>query len=347
MKEKTELKSTSDTVRSYLFYLINYENYYQSWIQNKLRSPTLDKIMKNISLLGSTLSFLVIIPSLYLMSETHLGFAYLFTLNMILAVYITNYFKDLFCLPRPQLPVKQLDLIKSHFKEFGFPSTHSTLSISLGFSLVDHLQIYISESMKISLYCFIFVIIFSRYYLGMHSLCDILAGISLGYLIYYNTNYHSSFIFHLLYHKSIISTLFFTPIVSYLFLNLIPPPIKGNCPCFLDSIRVFSLLMGMKLATCYKPISINIIANIMSTQQYVIRLILGYSMFIVIFLITEVGHKIVKLSYLKFSNSSNTEAVNQDDIIAFLKKCTIYIQFYIIGFVVTYFIPHTLNQFNF
>lgn len=45
--------------------------------------------------------------------------------------YITSVLKDLFCVPRPYSPPLVRLAVGNHALEYGFPSTHSTNSISM------------------------------------------------------------------------------------------------------------------------------------------------------------------------------------------------------------------------
>ena len=82
----------------------------------------------------------------------------------------------------------------SHHLEYGFPSTHTTNSISIALFLYSHVhRLYFSESSisSTSYYAYLaailfyaFSIVFGRIYAAMHSFTDCTFGVVLGALIW-------------------------------------------------------------------------------------------------------------------------------------------------------------------
>ncbi|XP_050314573.1 sphingosine-1-phosphate phosphatase 1-like isoform X2 [Anthonomus grandis grandis] len=88
--------------------------------------------------------------------------------------------KDMVRWPRPGPPVIQLE--KKWALEYGFPSTHAIVGVSIPFSVIlytmNRYEYNIALGIGIALlWCSI--VCFSRLYLGMHSVLDIIAGVVL------------------------------------------------------------------------------------------------------------------------------------------------------------------------
>eukprot|EP01117_Protostelium_nocturnum_P006816 TRINITY_DN244_c0_g1_i1.p1 TRINITY_DN244_c0_g1~~TRINITY_DN244_c0_g1_i1.p1 ORF type:complete len:427 (-),score=73.16 TRINITY_DN244_c0_g1_i1:204-1484(-) len=100
---------------------------------------------------------------------------------VILGIYCGNWAKDYFCLPRPTEPAMRLSFQGS--KEFGFPSTHAITATCLSFSLVLLLTDFLSLNFFVGILLalvYISLVSFSRVYLGMHCVTDIVGGIIIG-----------------------------------------------------------------------------------------------------------------------------------------------------------------------
>ncbi|CAG9113902.1 unnamed protein product [Plutella xylostella] len=96
------------------------------------------------------------------------------------AMYIGQGFKDIIRWPRPGFPVKKLQ--KKWAIEYGMPSTHAMVGVSIPFSVLfytmDRYQYPINWGMSLAvMWCTLICV--SRIYLGMHSVLDIAAGLLL------------------------------------------------------------------------------------------------------------------------------------------------------------------------
>lgn len=101
-------------------------------------------------------------------------------------MYIGQFIKDLLKLPRPTSP--KVAKLEHHYEtEYGLPSTHAMVAITLPFYFT---YLYIEENqtfynillITIAILWFI-IMTLSRLYLGVHSIYDILSGILLGLFI--------------------------------------------------------------------------------------------------------------------------------------------------------------------
>lgn len=125
-------------------------------------------------------------------------------------VYLSSFVKDLFCAPRPLSPPvtrlskpnlnvttflakfidRLLPAIGTHHLEYGFPSTHSTNSISMALFIFRYVRDAYIQSATISssiyhttcaiLMIYAVTIVYGRLYTGMHSFIDCVFGVFLG-----------------------------------------------------------------------------------------------------------------------------------------------------------------------
>ncbi|KAJ3501621.1 hypothetical protein NLJ89_g9257 [Agrocybe chaxingu] len=186
-------------------------------MQSKIRHPWLDAYFVYTSSLGTHTFFMILLPAFFFFGYDEIGRGLLIVLA--LGVYFASVVKDLICSPRPFAPPVTRLTIGTHHLEYGFPSTHSTNSVSIAlffFAIVHRLastpiastnpasvltsrnsssieallptisatETVISPSLYVAL-CVIliiytFSIVFGRLYTAMHSFTDCLMGVVLG-----------------------------------------------------------------------------------------------------------------------------------------------------------------------
>jgi len=147
-----------------------------SWILN-YRTETLTSFFLSISKYANYYVYIFIIALGYLVSLRnkpfmHLGFLFPF------AVLVNTSLKGILQIPRPD---ESLHLVKT-FGTNGFPSGDAQLSS------VFWLTLFIAwKNSPLRYLCLlpIFLISFSRVYLGVHSIYDVLGGVALGAIIVY------------------------------------------------------------------------------------------------------------------------------------------------------------------
>lgn len=92
--------------------------------------------------------------------------------------------KDIICWPRPGYPVVQLQ--NKWSLEYGMPSTHAMVGVSIPFSVfiytISRYQ-YNNEIGLVIAAVWCTTICISRLYLGMHSVLDVFAGLGLATLL--------------------------------------------------------------------------------------------------------------------------------------------------------------------
>lgn len=151
----------------------------QNWLHNMewavaMRTDLLTPVFKAFSALGYSGFLLLFVPIGYWIFSkkifAHVG------LWLLLSALLNAYLKDFFQDPRPD-PVFQLD---PHVgQSYGFPSGHAQIAIVIWFGIA-----WAARKTWIWVLCSVLVvgICFSRLYLGVHDIEDILGGIGIGLL---------------------------------------------------------------------------------------------------------------------------------------------------------------------
>ncbi len=141
-------------------------------------SPMLDSIMKFLSFLGTIEFYLLVIPFIYWIVDSQLGFRLL--LVLVGTDILGSAGKLLFHQPRPYWvgDVRALSAESS----YGIPSTHASNSLAVWGFLATTLR---RNSLWVLSIALIFLIGLSRLYLGVHFPHDVLGGWLLGILAVY------------------------------------------------------------------------------------------------------------------------------------------------------------------
>ncbi|MDD3626299.1 MAG: phosphatase PAP2 family protein [bacterium] len=151
----------------------------------QLQSPVLTNIFKIITELGSETFYIVLFPfilwSINFKKGVKLGIVFL------LSVILNEILKALLGEPRPFELVSGLNLIEEH--GFGIPSGHSQSAIVIWGIISTWTDKRIG---KFLCFLMIFLISFSRIYLGVHFPTDILGGWLVGGIILYVYSKYSS-----------------------------------------------------------------------------------------------------------------------------------------------------------
>lgn len=111
-------------------------------------------------------------------------------INLIISVILNNLLKIIFMRPRPNINV----LVQEN--TYSFPSGHSMISLAFYGYLIYLIYYYVSnKNLKWGLICLLSIVIFfigfSRIYLGVHYVTDVIGGFcfSIVYLIVYISIY--------------------------------------------------------------------------------------------------------------------------------------------------------------
>ncbi|MDF2820550.1 MAG: hypothetical protein K0R15_991 [Clostridiales bacterium] len=149
-----------------------------NFITENIRSEFLDNIIPTITKLGNAgFIWIVVAIMLIVYKKTRLG-GYATALSLLLSVIMCNLLiKNLVARPRPFAGLDDIVLLINMPGEYSFPSGHATSSFAAAVSLL-----YINKKIGIPALIIAFTIAFSRIYLYVHYVSDVLFGAILGTL---------------------------------------------------------------------------------------------------------------------------------------------------------------------
>jgi membrane-associated phospholipid phosphatase len=147
------------------------------------RTPFRDALFRVVSLCGDEIAYTLGLPVLAWCMPSHALVSQMI-ITWALVFYSGHALKDYWQLPRPFRVDKGVACLEQHFvDEYGMPSTHAEAAWS-----IPLVWLVLSEpahmALAVASYLFYAVAIsFSRIYLGVHSLLDVVGGAFLGLVI--------------------------------------------------------------------------------------------------------------------------------------------------------------------
>ncbi|KAI9269339.1 phosphatidic acid phosphatase type 2/haloperoxidase [Sporodiniella umbellata] len=234
-------------LRNKLLPIIRYETPFLAIMQKHIRNNVLDAYFVWTANLGTHTFFMIFLPILIWFGNAELG------RNVCLltaaGVFWSGFLKDFMCLPRPlSPPVHRLTMSPHVALEYGFPSTHSTnsVSVALFFISIACEQFTPESPARLASICvcvfYATSVVFGRIYCGMHSLTDCIGGTILAYIVYW-IQWHFKESFDALFISNSYWVFLCIPICLML-VSLHPDPME-RCPCFEDSVCFTGVVIGV------------------------------------------------------------------------------------------------------
>lgn len=149
----------------------------------KLKSPLLDTLFRNITMLGEERFALSLCAVVFWCIGKKAGYRLLFI--YVAGAGVNEGLKNIFCAPRPIGQPGIQSLYTETATGYSFPSGHTQNTTSLWVSIM---QQWPRKQLRVIGISMILLIGFSRMYLGLHWPVDVLAGILAGTLWVYAAN---------------------------------------------------------------------------------------------------------------------------------------------------------------
>ncbi|CAO3650048.1 unnamed protein product [Cunninghamella echinulata] len=243
-------------LRRQMLPLVRKETPWIAAMQKRIRTPFFDHYFLWTANLGTHTFFMVFLPILIWFGNAQLGRS--IACLAAFGVFWSGFFKDFMCLPRPlSPPVHRLTMSIGAAFEYGFPSTHTTNSVSVALYLIAVACDTFAPESPIRMFCILgamfyaFSVVFGRIYCGMHSVTDVVGGAILAYILYW---------FQWTFREALDSFvtddsywIFLTIPICLIFVGIHPDPIE-RCPCFEDSVCFMGVVMGIYPGSwiCYR-----------------------------------------------------------------------------------------------
>jgi membrane-associated phospholipid phosphatase len=245
---KNRLPPFRNRWRNAILPIIRWETPILAAIQRKLRNPFFDIYFALSANLGTHNFYVLMLPVSFWYGHSEFGRSLVFVLAF--GVYLTNFIKDLLCLPRPlSPPLHRLTMSGSAALEYGFPSTHTANSVSvfmlIVYALFDSKDSFRSPTTYQLAHVFnilyVATIVMGRVYCGMHGFLDVIGGASIGILLWLIRHIYGPAMDALIISSSY-KALWVVPFV--LFLVRVHPEPADDCPCFDDGVAFMGVVAG-------------------------------------------------------------------------------------------------------
>ncbi|CAO3591068.1 unnamed protein product [Absidia cylindrospora] len=234
-------------LRKSMLPLVRQETPWLAALQKRIRTPFLDHYFLWTANLGTHTFFMIFLPILIWFGNAHLGRS--IACLTAFGVFWSGFLKDFMCLPRPlSPPVHRLTMSQGAALEYGFPSTHSTNSISVALYLIavacDSLPPESPLRMLSILGAMFYAVsvVFGRIYCGMHTVTDVIGGTILAFILYWAQWASRDFLDNIVTSDSY--WVFLTIPICLALVGVHPDPIE-RCPCFEDSVCFMGVIMGV------------------------------------------------------------------------------------------------------
>jgi membrane-associated phospholipid phosphatase len=237
-----------------------------------LGSPLLDKVFAGVTSMGDIMFYIGIISLIYWCFSKKTGIK-LFCLFLFLG-YLGFFLKNIFKTSRPNKA-----LWRAEADGYGFPSGHMTVTAGFWSYLMMTMR---KKWITIIASIIIFFVAFSRIYLGVHFILDIIGGFLVGLAV--------ALCFYYLETKIRISLKFYQKILFCIFIPLVMLAVLMND----TTIQLCSMLFGLTIGYLLENRTVNIQTSVKNKTK-ISRGIIGLVVVLVAFLLLG-----ILPSYLEF-----------------------------------------------
>ncbi len=227
-----------------------------------LGSSLLDKLFAGVTSMGDIMFYIGIISLIYWCFSKKTGIK-LFCLVLFLG-YLGVFLKNIFKTPRPKKA-----LWRAEAEGYGFPSGHVTVTAGFWSYLMMTMR---KKWITIIASIIIFFVAFSRIYLGVHFILDIIGGFLVGFAV--------ALCFYYLETKIRISLKFYQKILFCIFIPLIMLAVSMND----TTIQLCSMLFGLTIGYLLENRTVNIQTGVKNKTK-ISRGIIGLVLVLVMFLL--------------------------------------------------------------
>ncbi|KAF3988301.1 hypothetical protein FT663_04061 [Candidozyma haemuli var. vulneris] len=257
---KSRLSSIRYNIRSLCLPIVRKETEVLANIQSKVRGPWLDYYFAWTANLASHTFYVLMLPVPIWFGMGMLSRDLVAVLGY--GIYVSGFFKDFLCLPRPRSPpLHRITMSSYTTQEYGWPSSHSANATAVTLILFAKLWDYMDSfstlqvvSLSALLLLYYFSLIVGRLYCGMHGFFDILTGAAIGASLFAFRRYLAPAYDTWLLLSSrndtvigIIGTVILIVLGHLYLIHIYPEPVD-DCPCFDDSVAFVGVLIGLDLS---------------------------------------------------------------------------------------------------
>ncbi|KAK8843376.1 hypothetical protein IAR55_007033 [Kwoniella newhampshirensis] len=216
--------------------------------QQRVRTEERDKYFYWTAIFGTHTFFMAFLPLFFFFNHPVKGRGMTYVVG--LGIYISSFSKDLVCVPRPYSPPVIRLSMSTHHHEYGFPSSHSTNSVSIALFLgqwIFEAREYFGWNVVMSTWSMLFFyaasVVGGRVYTGMHSTADILGGTAMGIACWALWIFVGDGVEEWVNTGTSLVPALSIPITLAL-VRYHPEPVD-DCPCFEDAIAVLAVINGL------------------------------------------------------------------------------------------------------
>lgn len=242
--------------------------------------PVLVRYFQLWSLTGEAEFYTLFIPTVVWLGSPLMGVQIASLLCM--GQYVTGTMKDSVCCPRPPCPPLQLRGKRdTHDNEYGFPSTHSSHSGVFAYFLYGLLLRLFPQQPFLCWLASVFFfanVSFSRIYLGMHWIGDLIGGWVVAFLsILFHVAFLDRWEAYVLQWRNPPWWAFLLLYVAFHVLAMVHATPHDPCPCYVDSMRFTGVMVGSFLGFwCFYSVYGNLAARKKPDELWDVLLTWGF-----------------------------------------------------------------------